>query len=70
MADVVVGVCGHGRRRHGAQLVRVVVRVHGRQVGAAVHATKVGSGWCGVALAVRRRLVVGHGVRGRGGGRS
>lgn len=60
---------GHGRRRHGAQLVWVVVRVHGRQVGAAVHTTEVGSGRCGVALAIRRGLVVGHGVRGGGGGR-
>lgn len=67
LADVVVRVAGHGRGRHGAQLVGVVVGVHGRQVGAAVHAAEVGAGGGGVALAVARRLVVRHGVGGGGG---
>lgn len=46
----------------------VVVGVHGGQVGAAVHAAEVRAGRGGVALAVARRLVVGHGVGGGGGG--
>lgn len=62
-----MGVRGHGRCRHGAELVGVVrVRVHGCQVGAAVHSTEVGAGRSGIALAVARRLVVGHGVGGAG----
>lgn len=68
LADVVVRVARHGRGRHGAELVRVVVGVHGGQVGAAVHAAEVGAGGGGVALAVAWRLVVGHGVGGGGGG--
>lgn len=67
---MVVRVARHGRGRHGAQLVRVVVGVHGGQVGAAVHAAEVGAGGGGVALAVAWRLVVGHGVGGGGGGRA
>lgn len=45
--------------------------VHGRQVRAAVHAPKVGCG-TSVALAVSRRLSIGHGVgslHAGGGGR-
>lgn len=70
LADVVVRVAGHGGGRHGAQLVGVVVGVHGRQVGATVYAAEVGAGGARVALAVARRLVVGHGVGGGGGGRA
>jgi len=66
LAHVVVGVARHGGGRHGAELVGVVVGVHGRQVGAAVHAAEVGPGRGGVALAVARRLVVGHRVGGGG----
>lgn len=68
LADVVVRVAGHGRGRHGAELVGVVVGVHGGQVGAAVHAAKVGAGGGGIALAIAWRLVVGHGVGGGGSG--
>lgn len=68
LADVVVRVARHGGGRHGAELVGVVVRVHGRQVGSAVHAAEVRAGRGGVALPVARRLVVGHGVGGGGGG--
>ena len=67
---MVVRVARHGRGRHGAQLVGVVVGVHGGQVGAAVHAAEVGAGGGGVALAVARRLVVGHRVGGGGSGRA
>lgn len=63
---MVVGVCGHGRRRHGAELMRVVVRVHGAQIGATVHSAEVRTGRSRVALAVAGVLVVGHGVGGAG----
>jgi len=66
LADVVVvvRVAWHGRSGHGAELVGVVVvvGVHGAQVG--VHPTEVGAGGSRVALAIARRLVVGHGVGG------
>lgn len=61
-----MGVCGHGRGRHGTELMRVVVRVHGGQIGATVHPAKVGTGRSRVALAVAGGLVVGHGVGGAG----
>lgn len=70
LADVVVRVAWHRRGRHGAQLVGVVVGVHGRQVGAAVHTAEVGAGMGGVALAVAWRLVVGHGVGSGGSSRA
>lgn len=47
-----------------------MVGVHGGQVGAAVYAAEVRAGRGGVALTVARRLVVGHGVGGGGGGRA
>lgn len=68
LADVVVRVAWHGGGRHRAELVGVVVGVHGGQVGAAVYAAEVRAGRGGVALTVARRLVVGHGVGGGGGG--
>lgn len=61
---MVVGVRGHGRSRHGAELMRVMVRVHGGKIGAAVHPTEVRTGRSRVALAVAGGLVVGHGVGG------
>lgn len=68
LADVVVRVAWHGGGSHRAELVWMVVRVHGGQVGATVHAAEVGAGGSRVALAVAWRLVVGHGVGGGGGG--
>lgn len=68
LADVVVRVAGHGGGRHGAELVGVVVGVHGGQVGATIHPAEVRAGRGGVALPVPRRLVVGHGVGGGSGG--
>lgn len=44
--------------------MRVVVRVHGGKIGAAVHPTEVRTGRSRVALAVAGGLVVGHGVGG------
>lgn len=44
LADVVVRVPRHGAAGHGAELVwvvRVVVGVHGRQVRAALHPSKI-----------------------------
>lgn len=48
----------------------MVVGVHGGQVGSAVHAAEVRAGGGRVALAVARRLVVGHGVGSGGGSRA
>lgn len=67
---MVVWVARHGGGGHGAELVGVVVGVHGGQVGTTVHTAEVGAGWGGVALAVAWRLVVGHGVGGGGGCRA
>lgn len=65
---VVVVVARHRGGTHGAELVRMVVGMHGRQVGAAIHAPEVGRGGRrGVALAVPPALAVGHGVGGGGG---
>lgn len=68
-------VAAHGWGGQGAQRGTRCgeLRVHGRQVGAAVKATEVGSR-AGVGLGVTRRLGVGHGEGGRplhagGGGR-
>lgn len=69
-----VQVTGDGIAAHGAQSGSWPgqLMVHGCQVRAAVHAPKVGCG-TSVALAVSRRLSVGHGVgslhAGGGGGR-
>lgn len=46
--------------------MRVVVRVHGGQIGPTVHPTEVRTGRSRVALAVAGGLVVGHGVGGAG----
>lgn len=68
-----LGVCGSGCCRGVVRVmscVRVVVRVHGGQVGARVHAPKVGprSGGCSrgsrVALTVGCGLAIGHRVCG------
>lgn len=44
----------------------MVVRVHGGQIGATVHAAEVRTGRSRVALAVAGGLVVGHGIGGAG----
>lgn len=61
LANMVVWVSSHGGACHGAELVRVVVGMHGCQVGATLHPAEVGARRRGrVALAVRRRrLAVG-----------
>ena len=67
---MVVRVARHGGGCHGTKLVGVVVRVHGSQIGATVHPTEVGAGGGWVSLAVAGCLVVRHGVRSGGGGRT
>jgi len=65
---VVVVVAGHRGGPHGAELVGMVVGVHGRQVGAAIHAPEIGRGGRrGVTLPVPAALAIGDGVAGRGG---
>lgn len=59
-------VSRHPGACHRAELmVMRVVAMHGRQVGATVHASKIRAGCsAGVTLGITGRLVVGHGVGG------
>lgn len=70
LADVMVWMAWHRGGRHGAELVGMVVGVHGGQVGATVHTAEVGAGGGWIALAVAWCLVVGHGVGGGSGCRA